>query len=70
MLPTSRGVLFSGEKSDCGKHIDHGVLGGTLKSTSINNVQKIHANKIQRRVLPGKKAPAAGTSTTGCLEGP
>ena len=47
MLPKSRGVFFQREKNACGKHIDHGVLGGTLKSTNIDKIHKIHAPKIQ-----------------------
>ena len=46
MLKTSRGVFFR-KKSACGKHIDHRVLGGTLKSINIDNIHKIHAPKIQ-----------------------
>ena len=47
MLQKSRGVFFSGKKSACGKHIDHGVLGGTLKSTKIDKIHKMHAPKFQ-----------------------
>ena len=58
--------VFSREKNDCdkGKHMNHGVLGGTLKSMSIDKIQKIHVNKIPGRVLPGRKAFVAGTSST------
>ena len=45
MLQKSRGVFF--QKNACGKHIDHGVLGGTLKSTKIDKIHKIHAPKFQ-----------------------
>ena len=47
MLPKSRSVFFAKKKSSCGKHIDHGVLGGTLKSTNNDKIHKIHAPKIQ-----------------------
>ena len=33
----NQGACFFRKKSACGKHIDHGVLGGTLKSTKNEN---------------------------------
>ena len=45
--PKIQGLLFPGKKSACGKHIDHGVLGGILKSTKIDKIHKIHAPKFQ-----------------------
>ena len=47
MLPKSRGVFFAGKKSPCGMSLDHGVLGGTLKSMKIDNIRKIHAQATQ-----------------------
>ena len=47
MLQKSRGVFFQKKKGPCGTHIDHGVLGGTLKSTNVDKIQKIHAPKLQ-----------------------
>ena len=46
MLRKSGADLFWG-KNACGKLIDHGVLGGTLKSTKIDKIHKIHAPKVQ-----------------------
>ena len=37
-----QGVFFE-KKNACGRLIDHGVLGGTLKSMNIDNIHKIHA---------------------------
>ena len=47
MLQKSRGVFFQEQKKACGKHIDHGVLGGSLESTKIDKIHKIHAPKFQ-----------------------
>ena len=59
MLPTNRCVFFC-QKKTCGRHIDHGVLGGTLKSMKIDNIHKVHAPKIQGRVLFENKKNACG----------
>ena len=36
MLITSRGVCFEKKKGACGRHIDHGVVGGTLNLPKID----------------------------------
>ena len=51
MLQKSRGVFFEKKKRACGRLIDHGVLGGTLKSMEIDKIHKIHAPKFQGRVF-------------------
>ena len=45
--PKIQGRVFPGKKSASGKHIDHGVLGGTLKSTKNYKIHKLHAPKFQ-----------------------
>ena len=56
--PKINGCVFLRKKSPCGRHIDHGVVGGTRKSIKINNTtHEIHAPKFQGRVFPGKKKP-------------
>ena len=37
--------------------LDHGVLGGTLKSMKIDKIHNIHAPKIKGRAFCRKKKP-------------
>ena len=55
--PKFQGRVFFEKKSPCGRHIDHGVLGGTLKSAKIDKIHQIHAPKFQGRVFSRKKSP-------------
>ena len=55
MLPKSWDVFFEKRRSACGRHIDHGVLGGTLKSTKIDKHHRVHAPQIQGRAFSGWK---------------
>ena len=65
MLHKSRGVFFQEKQSACGKHIDHGVLGGTLKSTNIDKIHKIHTPKFQGVFLSEvAEAPQAARTQT------
>ena len=52
MPPKSWEVFFEKEKTGaCGRHIDHGVLGGTLKSTTIAKLPRVDAPQIQGHVF-------------------
>ena len=46
ILQKSRGVICSGKKSACGKHIDHGVVGGRARHSHILQVYR-HSTSIQ-----------------------
>jgi len=46
MFQKIRGVSFEKQKH-CDRIIDHGVLGGTLKSMNIDKIHKIHVPNIQ-----------------------
>ena len=58
------------KKSACGRLIDHGVLGGTLKSTTHTKLHKMHAPKIQGRVFSEvAEAPQAARYSSMCHDG-
>ena len=67
---TNPGARLLSKKSACNRIMDHGVLGGTPKSMNIYEIHKIHAPKVQGHACSEKKAPAAGSQTTGWLERP
>ena len=68
MLQKSRGVFF--QKKKRGTHIDHGVVGGSLKSAKIYKIHKIHAPTIQGRVFSEPaEAPQAITNSRTVLGG-
>ena len=45
------------KKSACGRLIDHGVLGGTLKSTTNDKLHKMHAQKSRGVFFAEKTTP-------------
>jgi hypothetical protein len=49
--------------------LDHGVVGGTLKSMKIDKIHKIHAPNIQGRVFSEKKCACGRHIDHGVLGG-
>ena len=67
--PKFQGRVFLRQKSPCGRHIDHGVVGGTPKSTKNQQNPQDTCSKIPGAYFSRKRSPCGKHIDHGVVGG-